>query len=88
MYITRPIVHALGASACLKMVKGNREVSVAFDDSCGVMTNLGRADIRLYVGDANVTTEVFPLDEYGSTVRADLETMALAMAWLAEDPPA
>jgi len=47
----RPMVTPNGTSVCVTFQKGNKEVSIALDDSCGRMENLSRSDIRLHMID-------------------------------------
>ena len=56
MYIHKD-VRVIGAAnnahvcqACLKISYRDVEISISFDNSCGCMEHLGRADIRVYVG--------------------------------------
>ncbi len=47
--------------ACIKEIINGFEISVAFDDSCGVMQECYRADIRVFntVNNKDITNEVF-----------------------------
>lgn len=70
-------------SACFKIENGLKQVSICCDDSCGALKDLARSDIRCYCG-GDVTSDVFAEEEYGGTVRADVVTLNIALAWLEE----
>jgi hypothetical protein len=54
-------------------------VSVAFDDSCGAMQNLGRSDIRVYdANDRDVTERVFGSD---AVVIGTIDNLIIAYNW-------
>ena len=68
-----------------------REVSVAFDDSCGAMQELSRVDIRCYLEvttpeggrqDIDVTGSVFPEAGPHGTVYGTIEDLLVALHWL------
>ena len=55
-----------GSSACLKFFNSDKELSIAFDDSCGAMQNLGRVSVAKFRRNspAMESPEVFgPSDE-------------------------
>jgi len=61
---------------------GSKTVSLCCDNSVGRLGNqLSRSDIRLLIGDKDVTAEVFGVGEY-DVVRATMKTMTQAMNWL------
>jgi hypothetical protein len=70
--------------ACLKITNGSKEISIAFDDSCGAFQDLSRGDIALFQNDKEVTQTVFNPDEWGRTVHAALESLKKAIAWVEE----
>ena len=75
--------------ACVKIREGNREVSIACDDSCGALVNYERADIRCYEGpeyETDVTQLVFGLENTASMVHGSVEHLFTALAWLREKP--
>lgn len=45
---------------CLKLDIGGYELSVAFDDSCGALPYMGKADIRIFKGRTDVTHHFEP----------------------------
>lgn len=82
MIIKRP--HTL-TDACAKITNGDKEISIACDDSCGSMKHLGRSDIRCFIGDNDLTREVFPENLVDGTmfnVWGTLENLERAIAWL------
>ena len=74
--ILRPFANG---SACAKIVNGNKEVSIASDDSCGSFEHYVRSDIRLFQNDEDVT-HVLWADE--STVHASIDNLQKALTWL------
>ena len=53
-------IHALStkSQACLKFIDEEYELSIAFDDSCGAMENLGRASSMIFKNDRIYSEEV------------------------------
>ena len=70
-------------AVCFKIEKGLKQISICCDDSCGALKDLARSDIRCYWG-GDVTSDVFNAEEFGGTVRATVETLKMALAWLEE----
>jgi hypothetical protein len=79
--IKRPFVNGM-ANAIIH--NGPKEISIACDDSCGVMMDYGRSDLRLYRNNKNVTHEVWPDYQPHGTIYASLENIEKAIAWLKE----
>lgn len=67
---------------CTKFVKGDKEISLSCDNSCGVLEDLERSDIRCYNNAENidVTNNVFPKN--GGVVSATIENFDIAWKWL------
>lgn len=78
IFMPRPFVNNKG---CIKFVNGNKEVSIACDDSCGAFEDLSRSDIRCFNNNSDVTDEVFQC-ELLEVVRAELDNFQLAWNWL------
>lgn len=68
--------------ANLKITKGTKEISIAFDDSCGALPHLSRGDIALFQNDDNMTSQVYEPNEWGHTVYASLEALKKAIEWI------
>ena len=68
---------------CIKFnnAVGNREVSIACDDSCGAFQEMKRCDIRMYTDGNDVTHAVFGVEKSG-TVHASNENVMKALQWL------
>jgi len=79
--IKRPFADGL-ANAIIH--NGLKEISIACDDSCGMMKDYSRSDIRLYRDNKNATHEVWPEVGPSGTVYATLENIEKAIAWLKE----
>lgn len=63
--------------------KNGKEISIALDNSCGAMLNvLGRAEMRLYRGAEDCTSEVFGYDGCWNATTDDLRK---ALEWLAAE---
>lgn len=60
----------------------NRKLSIACDDSCGTMRELGRCDIRLYEDENDVTVVVFPEYAERRIVTLDADSLYKASYWL------
>ena len=83
-----PHVTPNGSSVCVTFRNGNKEVSIALDDSCGRLQMLSRADIRLFEVDEktghatnDLTCAVLGTDSRHN-VHASLENFNKAMEWL------
>lgn len=74
------------SAVCVKWTNaaGDKEVSVAADDSCGAMNTMGRCDIRCYAG-AHLAVDVTE-DVFGShaTCYASNENIRKALEWLGD----
>lgn len=70
--------------ANLKITEGSKEISIAFDDSCGALPHLSRGDIALFQNDDDMTSRIYDPNEWGHTVHASLEALKKAIAWLEE----
>ena len=46
-------------TACVKEFVGDYEISIAFDDSCGVTNELSRSNIRVFLDDKDITALIF-----------------------------
>lgn len=66
-------------TANVKFDKGDKQISLAFDDSCGTQENLTRATIACFKGNDNKTDEVFGQE---FDVYATLENFKEALVWL------
>ena len=60
---------------------GEKTLSLALDNSCGRMEKLGRSDIRLLIGNEDVTSKVFDCGD-DDIVHASIENFAKATRWL------
>lgn len=63
----------------IKFTNGNKELSLALDDSAGVLDECRRGSIACFQGDKSVTEEV-----YGQKyeVYLDMESFEEGLAWL------
>ena len=74
-------------SANVVFDNGSKMISLNIDNSCGAMTSMARADIRLLFtnplsgGIEDVTTTVFG-GSIDDTVTGSIKNMATAMKWL------
>lgn len=69
-------------SVAVEFHNGDKLVSLALNNSGGRMEKLGRGDIRLFVGQEDVTPKVFGEESAAHNVHASLDNFELAMAWL------
>ena len=60
---------------------GGKTLSLTVDNSAGRMSSMRRADMRMLVGQSDVTSEVFGGAEH-DIVRGTIENMDKAMKWL------
>ena len=74
-------------NTCVTFTNGNKQVSLALDNSCGRLKRLSRGDIRLHRLNpdtrdvtADVTASVFA--SWDTVVPASIENFKLAMTWL------
>lgn len=67
----------MSQNACCKIPYKGYEISIAMDDSCGVMPIYGRSDIRVFRDSdgKDITAEIFDHDQ---TVRAQADTLLIA----------
>lgn len=68
-------------SGCIKFVNGDKEISIACNDSCGRLEDLSRSDIRCFQGNEDITTAVFQC-ELLTIIPANLESFQIAWDWL------
>jgi len=75
---------AMYKSACCKIPYRGYEISIAMDDSCGVLANFSRSDIRVYndSDDQDITDKFFAEDQY--MLFGDAETLKAVFAKIDE----
>jgi hypothetical protein len=88
---SNPMIIQMGENQIAKSVavefrNGDKLVSLALDNSGGRMATLRRGDIRIFVGQEDVTTVVFGKDAAERSVHATLHNIDLALAWLRRAP--
>ena len=66
-------------TACVRITVGEYEISIAFDDSCGALQELSRGDIRVYLGEADVTEEIST-----GVIYATIEDLVMVYMWCKE----
>lgn len=69
-------------SVAVEFHNGNKLVSLALNNSGGRMEKLRRGDIRLFVGQEDVTSKVFGDESAQRSVHASLDNFEVAMTWL------
>ena len=74
-------------NTCVTFTNGNKQVSLALDNSCGRLKRLSRGDIRLHMinpGTQDITCDVTSkiFTRWDEVVPASIENFKLAMSWL------
>jgi hypothetical protein len=69
-------------SVAVEFHNGEKLVSLACDNSGGRMKNLSRCDVRLFIGNSDVTESVFVDNSEKHIVHASMENFETAMNWL------
>jgi len=69
-------------SIAVEFHNGDKLVSLACNNSGGRMKNLSRCDIRLFVGNDDVTVTLFVADSEKHIVHASMDNFEKAMTWL------
>ena len=69
-------------SVAVEFRNGTKTLSLALDNSLGRMSKLGRGDIRLMVGEQDVTARFFGLVRDDEHVHANIENFDKALRWL------
>jgi len=69
-------------SIAVEFHNGDKLVSLALNNSGGRMKKLGRVDLRLFVGNDDVTVTVFVADSEKNIVHASMDNFEKAMIWL------
>ena len=64
----------------VKFTNGDKEVSLALDDSCGSMDHCRRGTVACFEGNNSVTAEVFGDDSYD--IHLSMVNFERALAWL------
>ena len=73
---------------CIRESVGGHEISIAFDDSCGAMSGMGRGDIRVYRLSGRDVTEAVAYEIFGdrkAVIYATLENLMAAYKWAQEN---
>jgi hypothetical protein len=77
MYAVKGMVRP-DRQVCVKEIVNDIEISIGFDDSCGALQNMSRADIRLFDQDDNDITSEYSTDVIVGTI----ENMIAVYEWV------